>query len=155
MALYVRPLKADEVAHLDKLSHSKNNELAKRAQIVLLSAQRIGVHDISREINLHPINTRKWIHRFNRQGIEGLQPRRSPGRPRVFSDEQRQAIIGLATSEPEDLGLEFEAWSLQRLRSQLIEQGVLSDISAETIRQELLRSGLSFADRRWTDTTTL
>lgn len=149
MALYVRPLKTDELTYLDKLTRDEDTDIAKRAQIVLLSAQRIGVHDISREINLHPINTRKWIHRFNRHGLQGLQPRRSPGRPRVFSDEQRQAIIGLATCEPEDLGLAFEVWSLQRLRAQLIEQGVLPDISAETIRQELLRSGLSFEDRRW------
>lgn len=152
MALYVRPLKADEVAHLNVLLHDKDAELAKRAQIVLMSARRTGVHEISQEIGLHPINVRKWIHRFNRYAIQGLRPRRSPGRPKLFSDEQRQAIVGLATSEPQELGLEFQAWSLQRLRSQLIERGVIPDISAETIRQELLRSGLSFEDRRWTDT---
>jgi hypothetical protein len=47
------------------------------------------------------------------------------------------------------LGLDFDAWSLQRLRSQLIERGVMSDVSAETIRQELLRNGLVFEERRW------
>ncbi|MGE5602396.1 MAG: hypothetical protein ACM30E_05070, partial [Nitrososphaerales archaeon] len=47
------------------------------------------------------------------------------------------------------LGLDFDAWSLQRLRSQLIEHGVMGDVSAETIRQELLRNGLVFEERRW------
>lgn len=154
MALYARALKADELVQLDLLTHDKDTELARRAQIVLQSAQRVGVHDISREVDLHPINVRKWIHRFNRYGLEGLRPRRSPGRPRLFNDEQRQAIVGLATNDPQNLGLAFEAWSLQRLRSQLIERGVLPDISAETIRQELLRSGLSFEDRHWTDAGT-
>ena len=56
---------------------------------------------------------------------------------------------GLATTEPRVLGLDFDAWSLQRLRSQLIERGVMNDVSAETIRQELLRSGLVFEERRW------
>lgn len=151
MALYVRALKAHELADLDEMLSGKDPELARRAQIVYLSAKRVGVHDISREIDLHPINVRKWLHRFNRYGIEGLWPRRSPGRPKLFSSEQRQAIIDLAMTEPQALGLGFDSWSLQRLRSKLIEQGVLNDISAETIRQELLRSGLSFEDRRWSE----
>lgn len=151
MALYVRAFKADEVVRLEEMLRGADPELVRRARIISLSAQRMGVHEISREIGLHPINVRKWLHRFNRYGLQGLLPRRSPGRPRLFSEEQRRAIIGLATTEPQDLGLEFEAWSLQRLRSQLIARGVLPDISAETIRQELLRSGLSFEDRRWSD----
>lgn len=150
MALYVRPLKSEEMAQLDELGRGQDLELARRAQVVQLSAQRIGVHEISRRVGLHPINVRKWIHRFNRYGLAGLQPRRSPGRPRVFSEEQRKAIIKLATTDPQALGLEFETWSLHRLRSQLISQGVLFNISAETIRQELLRSGLTFMERSWT-----
>jgi transposase len=149
MALYSRALKADEKAKLEELLKDSDEELARRVQIVLLSAQRTGVHEISAIVGLHPINVRKWIHRFNRFGINGLFPRRSPGRPRLFSREQRAAIVGLATTEPRVLGLDFDAWSLQRLRSQLIERGVMSDVSAETIRQELLRSGLVFEERRW------
>lgn len=149
MALYSRALKADEKARLEELLKDSDDELARRVQIVLLSAQRTGVHEISAMVGLHPINVRKWIHRFNRFGLNGLFPRRSPGRPRLFSREQRDAIVGLATTEPRVLGLDFDAWSLQRLRSQLIERGVMSDVSAETIRQELLRSGLVFEERRW------
>ncbi len=149
MALYSRALKADERAKLEDLLKDSDEELARRVEIVLLSAQRTGVHEISAMVGLHPINVRKWIHRFNRFGLNGLYPRRSPGRPRLFSREQRDAIVGLATTEPRVLGLDFDAWSLQRLRSQLIERGVMSDVSAETIRQELLRSGLVFEERRW------
>lgn len=150
MSLFVRILKADERARVEEMARlSVDGELTRRAQIVLLSAQRMGVHEISRAVGLHPINVRKWIHRFNQFGIVGLSPRRSPGRPRLFSDEQRRAIIGLATTEPQTLGLNFDAWSLQRLRSHLIENGIAPEISAETIRQELLRSGLVFEDRRW------
>ncbi len=150
MALFVRTLKSDEKAKLEELARSQgDSDLAKRAEIVLLSAQRTGVHDISRQIGLHPINVRKWLHRFNRFGTAGLQPRRSPGRPRLFSEDQRRAIVGMATTEPQELGLRFDAWSLQRLRLELIERGMIDDISAETIRQELLKGGLTFEERRW------
>jgi transposase len=149
MALYIRTLKAEEASRVEEILGGIDPELARRARIVKLSAQRIGVHEISRLVGLHPINVRKWIHRFNRLGVNGLFPRRSPGRPRLFSDDQRRAIVGLATTDPQQLGLDFDAWSLQRLRLHLIEQGMTPDISAETIRQELLRSGLVFEDRRW------
>src|SRR5512136_436201 len=149
MALYVKNLSAEEKRRLEEVVRKESDlEVSRRARIVLLSAQKIGVQDISVNVGLHPINVRKWIHRFNRLGLNGLYPRRSPGRPHLFSREQRDAIVGLATTEPRVLGLDFDAWSLQRLRSQLIEQGVMSDVSAETIRQELLRSGLVFEERR-------
>jgi transposase len=134
---------------LEDLLKDSDEELARRVEIVLLSTQRIGVHEISAMVGLHPINVRKWIHRFNHLGVTGLYRRHSPGRPRLFTREQRAAIVGLATTEPRLLGLDFDAWSLQRLRLELIERGVMSDVSAETIRQELLRSGLVFEERRW------
>ncbi len=150
MSLFVRPLRADERNRLDEMLRvDYDGELARRAQIVLLSTQRVSVREISHRIGMHPINVRKWLHRFNVSGLKGLYPRRSPGRPRLFSDEQRKAIIGLATTDPQELGLSFDTWSLQRLRVQLIEQGIAPEISAETIRQELLRSGLTFAERHW------
>jgi len=149
MAIYCRSLKADERLKLEELSKGKDEDLARRAQIVLLSAQRTGVYEIGQAVDLHPINVRKWIHRFNRFGLRGLDSRRSPGRPRLFSREQREAIVELATTDPQALGLEFDAWSLQRLRSQLIERGVMEEVSAETIRQQLLQSGLTFDEQRW------
>ena len=155
MALYVKNLSAEEKRRLDEIARKeKDEEVARRAKIVLLSAQKLGVQDISINVGLHPINVRKWIHRFNRYGINGLYPRRSPGRPRLFNERQRDAIVGLASTAPEDLGLDFPLWSLQRLRSELIAQGVVDEISAETIRQELLRGGLSFEERRWMSTDT-
>jgi transposase len=149
MALYSRALKADERLRMEQLLADEDEELARRVRIVLMSSQREGVHEISTAVGLHPINVRKWIHRFNKYGLKGLYPRRSPGRPRLFTREQRDAIVGLATTDPRVLGLEFDNWSLQRLRAQLIERGVMNDVSAETIRQELLRSGLVFDERRW------
>jgi len=154
MALYVRNLRPDEQQWLDNMQHTPADpEIGRRAEIVLLSAKRLRVHEIGAMVGLHPINVRKWIHRFNRYGLGGLQPRRSPGRPRLFEGRQRQAIVRLATSDPQALGLAFSSWSLQRLRLQLIREGVVHEISAETIRQELLRAGLVFQERKWVPPT--
>lgn len=150
MALYVRTLRADDRVQLEEMLRSEpQGEIGQRARIVLLSAERLGVQDISKIAGLHPINVRKWIHRFNRYGLNGLSPRRSPGRPKLFSEDQRQAIIGIASTDPQELGLGFDSWSLHRLRYELTKRGITPEISAETIRQELLRNGLSFAHRHW------
>ena len=153
MALYVRTLKADERARLEEILRLQPyDEMGRRARIVLLSADHVGVQEISAAADLHPINVRKWIHRFNRYGLNGLYPRRSPGRPKLFTEDQRDAIVGMASTNPQELGLAFDSWSLQRLRYELTERGITPEISAETIRQELLRSGLVFDNRRWVKT---
>jgi transposase len=150
MTLYVRTLKKEERTKLEEILRSQpQEEIGRRAHIILLSAEHVGVQEISSEAGLHPINVRKWIHRFNRYGLSGLYPRRSPGRPKLFTEDQRQAIVGMASTSPQELGLAFDSWSLQRLRYELTERGITPEISAETIRQELLRSGLVFDNRRW------
>lgn len=150
MALYVKPLRPEEQLRLDALQRAEDgSDLGKRVSIILLSARRQGVHEISMMVGLHPINVRKWIHRFNQMGLDGLYPRRSPGRPRLFDESQRQEIVRLARTSPDSLGLDFSSWSLQRLRLELIERGIVPEISAEAIRQELRKGGLVFEDRQW------
>jgi hypothetical protein len=61
--------------------------------------------------------------------------------------------VDMASSNPQELGLPFDSWSLQRLRYELTERGITPEISAETIRQELLRNGLVFDNRRWVKTS--
>jgi transposase len=88
-------------------------------------------------VNLHPINVRKWIHRFNVYGMDGLRSGKSPGRPVVFTQKQRQQIAEIAATNPRTLGLRFSRWSLQNLRRYLIEKKIVKHISVETVRQIL------------------
>ncbi len=141
MAIYARLLRDNEQRYLLELARNRNDRsMRKRARIILLSAQGYTVPQISAEVGLHPINVRKWIHRFNAKGPSGLQSGKSPGRPPRFTSEQKQAILELARNDPQKLGLPFQRWSLQRLRDHLIRAGVVDAISAETIRQ-IIRSG--------------
>lgn len=136
MAIYTRKLKVQERRTLEACLHTPEDDLpAHRLQIIKLSAAGKRVPEISEEVNLHPINVRKWIHRFNEQGLEGLRSGKSPGRPPVFSDEQRAQIVSLAYTDPRQLGLHYRRWSLQRLRRYLLERQIVEHISVETIRQ--------------------
>lgn len=143
MALYVRELKDDEWIKLETMLEQQDGDVpVQRLMIVLLSAQGHRVQEVSREVDLHPINVRKWIHRFNADGIEGLRSGKSPGRPPVFTDSQRNQIVSLANSDPRKLGLSFSQWSLQRMRKYLVDNNMVEQISVETIRQVLRANGV-------------
>ena len=147
--LFVRKLTENERQKLADvaISHAAY-DWAQRARIVLLSAQGRSVPEIGDEVNLHPINVRKWIHRFNAYGVEGLQSGKSPGRPPVFSEEHRDRVLSTARKNPRDLGPPFDRWSLQRLRDYLIERQLVPSISAETVRLILWSHGLRYNMRQ-------
>jgi transposase len=136
MALYTRKLKQHERKSLEAHLNVPEDDLPEhRLQIIMLSAAGKRVPEISEEVHLHPINVRKWIHRFNRYGLDGLRSGKSPGRPPVFSEEQRNHIVTIANTNPRLLGLHYSRWSLQRMRRYLVEQDIVDHISVETIRQ--------------------
>jgi transposase len=151
MALFVRELTDAEWNELEHLSQQQECDVPEqRLMIVMLSAQGHRVQDVSREVDPHPINVRKWIHRFNEEGIEGLRSGKSPGRPPIFSEEQRESIVEVASNDPRQLGLSYSQWSLQRLRKYLIQKRVVDQISVETIRQVLRASGVKHRmNRGW------
>lgn len=143
MALFVRRLAGSEVELVEQLMRRSENDLPQnRLRIIQLSADGHKVPEISKEVDLHPINVRKWIHRFNELGIDGLRSGKSPGRPPLFTDAQREKITRIASMDPRSLGLHFSRWSLQRLRQYLIEQGLVQGISVETVRQIIQSQGI-------------
>jgi transposase len=151
MALFTRKLTTEELAELEDLMKQPDSGIpVQRLMIVLLSAQRYQVQDISREVDLHPINVRKWIHRYNKEGIDGLRSGKSSGRPLVFSSAQREEIVNIASNDPRQLGMNSSRWSLQRLRHYLIHHKIVDEISVETIRQVLHARGIKhYSSEGW------
>jgi transposase len=143
MALFTRKLTTEDLAELEDLMQQPDSSIPiQRLMIILLSAQGSQVQDISRKVDLHPINVRKWIHRYNQEGIAGLRSGKSPGRPVVFSSDQREEIVRIARIDPRQLGLNSSQWSLERLRHYLIRHKIVDQISVETIRQVLHGRGI-------------
>lgn len=122
----------------------------RRAQIVLLAAQRMPPTRIAQVVFSDADTVREVIHNFNRDGFEALYPRYRGGRPRTFTLPQRQAVKRIALSVPTDLGQPFATWSLAKLADYLVAEEVVSDISHEGLRQLLREEGVSFqAVRTW------
>jgi transposase len=116
----------------------------RRAQIVLLAAQRMPPVRIAEVVFTDPDTVRDVIHNFNRDGFEALYPRYKGGRPRRFTLPERQQIKRIALSVPSDLGQPFATWSLAKLADYLVAEEVVTDISHEGLRQLLREEGVSF-----------
>src|SRR5438876_3207884 len=124
----------------------------RRAQIVILAAQRMPPTRIAEVVFSDADTVREVIHNFNRDGFEALYPRYRGGRPRTFTLPQRQAIKLIALAVPTDLGQPFATWSLAKLADYLVAEEVVSDISHEALRQLLREEGVSLDEvRDWAD----
>ena len=142
--VFVRPISAAEGQHLQRLARrSRDAVTARRAAIVLCSAQEMSVPQIAGTVFADPKHIRGVLRDFNERGFEALKAGKSNGRPRRFSEEVRERIVEIALSKPKQLGKPFTHWSLAKLREHLIETGVVESISPETVRRILAERGVS------------
>jgi transposase len=116
----------------------------RRAQMVLLSAQKMSVAKVAEVTFTSEDRVRDVIHNFNADGFDSLYPKYAGGRPRVFSLLERREIKKIAKSKPVEHGLPFSTWSLSKLADFLVAEGVVDDISHEGLRVLLRDEGVSF-----------
>lgn len=95
----------------------------RRAQMVLLSAQRMPVAKIAEVTFTSADRVRDVIHNFNADGFDSLYPKYKGGRPRTFTLPERREIKKIAKSTPVEHGLPCSTWSLAKLADFLIADG--------------------------------
>ena len=142
----VRPLSNDEGMRLLRIVRRGTGSVVtwRRAQMVLLSAQRMPVAKIAEVTFTSPDRVRDVLHNFTADGFDSLYPRYAGGRPPKFDLKQRARIKQIALSRPEDQHLPFSVWSLSKLADFLVAEGVVDDISHEGLRALLRDEDVSF-----------
>ena len=124
----------------------------RRAQMVLLSAQKMSPAKIAEVTLTSEDRVRDVIRNFNADGFDSLYPKYAGGRPRVFNLPERREIKKIAKSKPVEHGLPFSTWSLSKLADFLVTEGVVDDISHEGLRVLLREEGVSFQRiKTWKD----
>lgn len=141
--LSTRSFHTDEQQQLYDLLDHPDPQVHRRAKAVLLSAEGYSANQLVSRVNLTAKSIRKWISRFNREGVAGLvkQPK-SPGRKPTFTPAQRQKMVALALTPPQSLGQPFTTWSLDKLVAQLYRVEKIR-ISKSWLSQILKGQGLS------------
>jgi transposase len=159
--LRARPAQQEQEEHqVRKLAASRHGpaDWIVHARMVARSWDGERVEEIACALQCSPQTVRRRLHRFDREGVEGLGDRPRPGRPRRLTTADDSALIALVHTPPpgrlvtqEDGRMvardeEKEAhWSLSALARAAKEAGI--PINRSQIRTILRREGV-----RWRGT---
>jgi len=114
MTVYVRTFENQEGELLRAVikASSLPIQIIQRAKLILRSAEKVQPLIIAEEMGLSVSRVRKWIRRFNADGILGLFDQPRSERPRDYDAQQALRVVEIATTLPTCLGLPFNTWSL-------------------------------------------
>jgi transposase len=117
---FVRRLTARERRKIDDLVRkSPRVAVFLRAKAVQLSANGWKTGDIATAVERDRTAVVRWLHRFDEEGLNALEPRKSSGRPPKADEVYRAKLKEAASTNPCDLGYPFTRWTLERLREHL------------------------------------
>ena len=130
--------------------HRTPQQLAKRAQIVLMAADGKNHTQIARKLDVTIDTARLWRNRwlsFAKQPQEELSvqerledaPR--PGKPATITAEQVCQIVALACEAPEKSGRPISHWTGREIADEIVARGIVKEISARHA-QRLLKRGI-------------
>ncbi len=86
-----------------------------RAKIILLKYEGYTVPQIRKITNHHDHNIRKWIHRFNEKGTDGIISRKHSHKQYKFDNDIENQIVDITSANPRSFDLGFSTWSLRVL----------------------------------------
>ncbi len=122
--LTVRALTAEEATQVERLARSRTAaaRLVERAKMVQLAREGQRVPAIARSLGVTEATVRLWVKRVNADGPDGLRDAPRSGRPPTYTAEEVGAVVAAALTDPEDLGLPFACWTLDRLAAYMNEE---------------------------------
>lgn len=117
MALRLRPLSEEEHQAIERLVHARSTPIGKlkRAQIIWLASQGYKTPAIAQELEVSERMVRNRLHRFNEQGLVGVEEAPRSGRPVTYEPALVSEIIQTALSKPQEVGEDYAMWTLDRL----------------------------------------
>lgn len=139
-----RPLTDDEIRCIDRLAHARTEPArsVERAQIIWRAHQGERAPAIARALGITEATVRFWLNRFQTVGVAGLADAPRGGRPPIYSADEVGEVVAASLTKPDDLGLDFGSWTLDRLTAYLQEQkgiGIRRTRVGEILRAEGLR----------------
>jgi transposase len=145
--IFARLLTEEERAALEKGLRSQEAFVLRRCQILLASARGERVPRIAEQVGCDDQTVLDARHAFNASGLSSLQKKSSRAhRTRlVFAPQQAERLRALLHRSPRDFGKPTSVWTLALAAEVSVNEGIVATrVSGETIRQTLLRLGVSW-----------
>jgi transposase len=121
-----------------------------RARIILAAADGASNASIAADLRLHVDTVRKWRRRFYRKRLAGLVDLPRPGRRPLFTAVQVAQVKALACELPADSDVALARWSCPDLAAEATRRGVVSSVSASSVRRWLAADAIKpWQHRSW------
>jgi len=145
-AIQVRSITKQELTSLDKLYHkTKDARIRTRVQMVLLAAEeKMTAPEIAKIVRKNDQTVRRWIKRFNTEGIRGLYDAPRTGSPGKTTSEYQERLLTIVRQRPRSLEQPYSMWTLERLADFMAEETGIR-VSYETVRRILKKNGITFS----------
>ena len=139
----VRELKPGELEELQAAyDKTKDVRIRTRTQMILLAVeQNMTASQIGWIVRKNEQTVRRWIKRFNAEGLNGLSDAPRPGSPAIITPEYRQRLLTIVRQRPRALEQPYSLWTLARLADFMAEETGLR-VSTETVRRVLKAGGI-------------
>ena len=110
--------------------------------MILGVADGLPLVEVARLVGMTEKHVRKWTTRFLKGRLEGLRIVPDAAASRSFPPEVAMHVVKIACERQDDLGRSLSQWDCTEIARQLVRDGVVTKISAETVRQILLNHRL-------------
>lgn len=127
--------------------------IAKRAKIILMAADKIDNSKISRELGIDRGVVREWRNRWELETsklkkaeeqnlvdkeitkiiIEILSDKYRSGTPATFTPEEIVQVVSIALEKPEESGLPVTNWSTTYIAREAIKRNIVTTISERSV----------------------
>ncbi len=87
---FIEPIESESKKYLkDLVKNSRVYRMRIRAHAILLSERKYNIDALADIFDVHRDTVSRWIESWEKNGIEGLKDAPKPGRPRKFSDAEK------------------------------------------------------------------
>ena len=97
---------------------------------------------VAKELYITPQIVRKWVHRWNDFGQEGLKSKPQSGRPSILNEEEQYEVIQEVTDSPRNIGYDFSLWTLKAIVGHIKEK-YQKEMTISGAQRMLKRNNLS------------
>lgn len=121
---------------IDGRKLEKNEKEFLRKKVVEQVRKGTSPEDVAKVLDINPRTIYRWLARYQRGGLEGLNTKPNPGRPPKLVNEQVSWLVRTVCSKnPQELQFPFSLWTFSIIRELIDQQfGVqLSDVTVGRI----------------------
>ena len=125
---------------LQRNIQAEDKHLRERFLALALIASGQSVRRVAQQIQRKRQTVSEWVHRFNREGPQGLIPNfQSPAKPRLTPEEFAQ-LGQVIAQPPRQCGMKVGRWSSPRVAA-YIKKAFGKQVAADTARRYIHRLG--------------